>query len=110
EVSEFSRALKLLAKELQIPVVALSQLNRESAGRKGGDPKISDLRESGSLEQDADVVLLLHRDTERKPDVLKVIVAKNRHGRPGDFTLAWEGQYARATEMPWSPTALLNEK
>ncbi|MHA3682808.1 replicative DNA helicase [Leucobacter sp. HY1908] len=110
EVSEFSRALKLLAKELQIPVVALSQLNRESAGRKGGEPKISDLRESGSLEQDADVVLLLHRDEERKPGLLKIAVAKNRHGRPGDFTLNWEGKFARAVEMPWDPTAVLNER
>lgn len=107
EVSEFSRALKLLAKELRIPVIALSQLNRESAGRKDGEPKVSDLRESGSLEQDADVVLLLHRDQERSPTKLKCIVAKNRHGRPGDFTLTWEGQYARATEMPWSPTAMI---
>lgn len=107
EVSEFSRSLKLLAKELRIPVIALSQLNRESAGRKSGEPKISDLRESGSLEQDADVVLLLHRDQDRSPLKLKVIVAKNRHGRQGDFTLAWEGQYARASEMAWSPTALL---
>ena len=110
EVSAFSRALKLLAKELQIPVVALSQLNRESAGRKGGEPKISDLRESGSLEQDADVVLLLHREAERKPNELKVIVAKNRHGRPGDFTLNWEGKYARATELAWDPTAIINER
>lgn len=110
EVSQFSRALKLLAKELQIPVIALSQLNRDSTGRKGGEPRISDLRESGSLEQDADVVLLLHRDTERKPRELKIIVAKNRHGRPGEVSLSWEGEYARAVELPFYPTALFNEK
>lgn len=110
EVSQFSRSLKLLARELHIPVLALSQLNRESAGRKGGEPRISDLRESGSLEQDASVVLLLHRDEERAPSKLKVIVAKNRHGRSGEATLQWEGRFARAVEMPWSPTALLNER
>lgn len=110
EVSQFSRSLKLLARELQIPVLALSQLNRESAGRKGGEPKLTDLRESGSLEQDASVVLLLHRDEERAASKLKVIVAKNRHGRSGEVSLQWEGRFARAVEMPWSPTALLNER
>lgn len=121
EVAEFSRALKLLAKELNIPVVALSQLNRESAGRKGGEPLISDLRESGALEQDADVVLLLHRNSDGRehrnqaggvslaPGLLKIIVAKNRHGRTGDVKLTWEGTYARAIEK-WSPTQLLEEK
>ena len=109
EVSEFSRTLKQLAMELQIPIVALSQLNRESAGRKGGEPRISDLRESGSLEQDADVVILLHRDEERKPSQMQMIVAKNRHGRPGELRLDFEGRFARVTEMPWDPTALLNE-
>ncbi len=110
EVSQFSRALKMLARELQIPVVALSQLNRDSTGRKGGEPRISDLRESGSLEQDADVVLLLHRDEEHSPSKLKVIVAKNRHGRTAEASLAFEGQFARVVTMPWSPTALLNER
>lgn len=110
EVSQFSRALKALAKELRIPIVALAQLNRESAGRKTGEPKVSDLRESGAIEQDADAVILLHRDEERKPGVIKIIVGKNRQGQPGSFTLTWEGRYARAVSMPWSPTALLNEK
>ena len=108
EVSEFSRTLKQLAMELQIPVVALSQLNRESAGRKGGEPRISDLRESGSLEQDSDVVILLHRDEERRPAQMQMIVAKNRHGRPGESKLSFEGRFARVTEVPWDPTALLN--
>jgi len=110
EVSEFSRSLKLLARELQIPVLALSQLSRKSTERKGGEPMISDLRESGSLEQDASVVLLLHRNEEHASSKLKVIVAKNRHGRSGEVTLQWEGRFARAVEMPWSPTALLNER
>lgn len=108
EVSEFSRTLKQLAMELQIPVVALSQLNRESAGRKGGEPRISDLRESGSLEQDSDVVILLHRDEERRPAQMQMIVAKNRHGRPGELKLSFEGRFARVSEVPWDPTALLN--
>lgn len=107
EVSEFSRTLKLLAKELKIPVLALSQLNRASTARRGGEPQIADLRESGSLEQDADVVLLLHRDQERKPLHLKMIVAKNRHGRTAELTLDWEGQFARVSQIPWSPTSAL---
>lgn len=102
EVSEFSRSLKLLAKELQIPVVALSQLNRESASRKGGEPLISDLRESGSLEQDADVVLLLHRE-KKAGAVMKIIVAKNRHGRQGELTLRFEGQYSRVVNKIFDP-------
>lgn len=101
EVSEMSRALKLMAKELQVPVLALSQLNRGAAAGPERMPQMSDLRESGSLEQDADVVVLLHRDQEREPDTLLMLVAKNRHG-PNDrvIRLAWEGQYARATDTP----------
>ena len=101
EVSEMSRALKLLAKELQVPVLALSQLNRGAAAGPERMPQMSDLRESGSLEQDADVVLLLHRDQEREPDTLLMLVAKNRHG-PNDrvVRLAWEGQFARAVDQP----------
>lgn len=102
EVSEFSRALKLLAKELQIPVVALSQLNRESANRKNNEPLISDLRESGSLEQDADVVILLHRE-KTKARRLKMIVAKNRQGRQGEVTLNFEGEFCRIVDKPFDP-------
>ena len=100
EVSEMSRALKLMAKELQVPVVALSQLNRGAVGPERM-PQMSDLRESGALEQDADAVLLLHRDLERDPDALQILVAKNRHG-PNDrvVRLAWEGQYARVSDQP----------
>lgn len=99
EVSEMSRALKLMAKELNVPVLALSQLNRGAAAGPERMPQMSDLRESGSLEQDADVVLLLHRDPER-PDSLDLLVAKNRHG-PNDrvVRLNWEGQFARATDQ-----------
>lgn len=103
EVSDFSRSLKLLAKELNVPVIALSQLNRGSEHRIDKRPGLIDLRESGSLEQDADVVLLLHRDPDR-PDELDVLVAKNRHGAADKtVTLRWQGQYSRAIDSPWTP-------
>lgn len=92
-VAEFSRTLKLAAKSLHVPVVALAQLNRNAA--TGEKPRISDLRESGALEQDADVVMLLHRDEEKSPDTLSVAVAKNRHGRGGGFDLYFHGRYQR---------------
>ena len=99
EVSDMSRAMKLLAKEMHVPVVALSQLKRTSTTSPDRRPQMDDLRESGSLEQDADVVILLHRDPEKAPDVLEMLVAKNRHG-PADVPvqLYWEGRYSRATD------------
>ncbi|MFC4223553.1 replicative DNA helicase [Lysinibacter cavernae] len=109
EVSSFSRSLKLLAGDLGIPIIALSQLNRAVEGRKTGKPQLADLRESGSIEQDADVVMLLHRDEKQRPNDLEIIVAKNRHGKQGDVTLKWEGVFARAITRPWSPTALLEK-
>lgn len=102
-VADFSRQLKLLAKELHVPVIALSQLNRESANRNDGLPRVSDLRESGAVEQDADVIMLLHQEPER-PDELKVAVGKNRHGQRGALTLAFEGHYTRASHLKWDPT------
>jgi len=104
EVSDMSRAMKLLAKEMAVPVVALSQLKRTAAAGPDRRPQMDDLRESGSLEQDADVVLLLHRDAERAPDVLEMLVAKNRHG-PADrvLRLSWEGHYSRATDYLTTP-------
>jgi replicative DNA helicase len=104
EVSEFSRQIKLLAKELELPVVAISQLNRMS--EQGGDkkPQLSNLRESGSIEQDADIVLLVHRpeiygDDERKGEA-DLIVAKNRSG-PTDSGIAvgFQGHYSRFVPM-----------
>ena len=85
EVSEFSRALKLLAKELQVPVIALSQLNRGPEQRADKKPALSDLRESGSIEQDADMVVLLHRESAYEKDSPRageadLIVAKHRNG------------------------------
>lgn len=98
QVSEFSRQLKILAKDMNVPVIALSQLNRQSEARADSVPKLSDLRESGAIEQDADVVLLLRRQGESPGEELVIDVAKNRHGETGLVHLAWEGQYSRATE------------
>ena len=104
EVSEFSRSLKLLAKELDIPVVALSQLNRGPEQRQDKKPMLSDLRESGSLEQDADMVILLHREGFYEPDSQRrgesdFILAKHRNGPTGTVTVAWQGHYSRFAEM-----------
>ncbi len=105
EVSEFSRAIKLLAKELEVPVVAISQLNRGSEQRTDKTPMISDLRESGSIEQDADMVLLLHRpdatgagESER-PGEADIIVAKNRSGPVSKVAVSFQGHYSRFTPM-----------
>ncbi|MCE1179882.1 MAG: replicative DNA helicase [Micrococcales bacterium] len=101
EVSEFSRALKLLAKELEVPVIAISQLNRGPEQRTDKRPQMSDLRESGSIEQDADMVILLHRDRDN-PDregEADVIVAKHRNGPTADIVLAFQGHYARFSNM-----------
>lgn len=98
-VAQFSRSLKMLAKEMNVPVVVLSQLNRESAKLDSKGPSVADLRESGAIEQDADVILLLHQDRDQYPGTLFVKVGKNRHGPTGNFELAFEGHYARAMEM-----------
>ena len=105
EVSEFSRALKLLAKELEIPVIAVAQRNRGPEARQDKKPMMSDLRESGSLEQDADVVILLHRDDaykSRKEEMTgeaEVIIAKHRNGPTGSFSLAFRGSVSRFDNM-----------
>lgn len=104
EVSEFSRTLKLLAKELDVPIIALSQLNRGSEQRTDKRPQVSDLRESGSIEQDADMVLLLHRDEvydkeSPRAGEADIIVAKNRNGPTRDIVVAFQGHYARFQDM-----------
>ncbi len=103
EVSEFSRQIKLLAKELEIPVIALAQLNRGSEQRTDKRPQMSDLRESGSLEQDADVVILLHRedlyDKEQRVGEADLIVAKHRNGPTGTVPVIFQGHYSRFVDM-----------
>jgi replicative DNA helicase len=104
EVSEFSRQIKLLAKELGVPIVALAQLNRGSEARADKKPMISDLRESGSLEQDADIVMLVHRDDmyekeSTRPGEADIHVAKHRNGPTRDVTVLFQGHYSRFVDM-----------
>ena len=104
EVSEFSRQIKLLAKELEIPIVALAQLNRGSEQRADKRPMVSDLRESGSLEQDADIVMLVHREDmyERespRAGEADIIVGKHRNGPIRDVVVAFQGHYSRFVDM-----------
>lgn len=104
EVSEFSRALKLLAKELEVPVIAISQLNRGAEQRTDKRPQMSDLRESGSIEQDADIVILLHREDAYEKESPRageadVIVAKHRNGPTDTLVVAFQGHYSRFVDM-----------
>jgi replicative DNA helicase len=105
EVSEFSRAMKLLAKELEVPVIALSQLNRGPEQRTDKRPMLSDLRESGSIEQDSDVVLLVHRPDLYEPETERageadLILAKHRNGPTATCPVAFQGRYSRFADMP----------
>ena len=100
EISEISRSLKVLAKELDIPVVALSQLKRESESQKGKKPILSDLRESGAIEQDADLVMFLFRSyyyskNPEEKDLAECIIAKNRSGDTDTFPLGFKGEYTK---------------
>ncbi|WKK27801.1 replicative DNA helicase (plasmid) [Streptomyces olivoreticuli] len=104
EVSDISRQLKLMAKELEVPVVALSQLNRGPEQRTDKKPQVSDLRESGSLEQDADVVILLHREDQYEKESSRageadLIVGKHRNGPTAIITTAFQGHYSRFVDM-----------
>ncbi|MGB7982782.1 MAG: replicative DNA helicase [Candidatus Nanopelagicales bacterium] len=104
EVAEFSRALKLLAKELDVPVIAIAQLNRGPEQRQDKKPMMSDLRESGSLEQDADVVILLNREDAYEKESPRAgeadfIVAKHRNGPTATITVAFQGHYSRFVDM-----------
>ncbi len=105
-VSEISRSLKIMAKELNVPVICLSQLSRAVEGRTDKRPILSDLRESGAIEQDADCVMFLYRDeyynenTEDK-GVAECIVAKNRHGETGTVKMQWIGQYQAFADREW---------
>lgn len=98
-VAAMSRQLKVLAMELSVPVIAISQLNRGSTSREDKRPQLADLRESGAIEQDADVVLLLHREFEEgKAHEINIGVAKNRRGIPGSITLQFHGHYSSITD------------
>lgn len=104
EVSEFSRSIKLLAKELEIPIVAVAQLNRDSEKRNDKRPQVADLRESGSLEQDADVVILIHREdmfneNTEKQGMADIIIGKQRSGPTGIVELAFQGHFSRFAEV-----------
>jgi replicative DNA helicase len=104
EVSEMSRSLKLLAKEVDVPVVAISQLNRGPEQRNDKRPLLSDLRESGSIEQDSDVVILLHREDAYERESPRageadMIVAKHRNGPTTTVTVAFQGHYSRFVDM-----------
>ena len=108
EVSEISRTLKLIALELKVPLIACAQLSRANAQRQDKRPMLSDLRESGSIEQDADVVMFLHREDYYNPDtpdknVAEVIVQKQRNGPLGTVKLAWLSQYTRFADMSFHP-------
>ena len=105
-VADMSRQLKIMAMDMQIPVIALSQLNRASESRQDKMPMLSDLRESGAVEQDADVVILLHREImgENRDD-LSMLVAKNRHGATGLAELTFWGHYSKALDQGITPQA-----
>ncbi len=105
-VGEISRALKIMAKELNVPVICLSQLSRATEGRTDKRPILSDLRESGAIEQDADEVMFLYRDEYYNPDtedkgVAECILAKNRHGETGTVKLQWIPQYQTFADREW---------
>lgn len=104
EISEISRSLKILAKELDVPVVALSQLSRAVEQRPDHRPMLSDLRESGAIEQDADIVMFLYRDDyyneeSEKKDIAEVIIAKHRAGSTGTVELLWLGSYTKFVNL-----------
>ncbi len=105
-VSEISRALKIMAKELNVPVICLSQLSRANESRTNKRPMLSDLRESGAIEQDADSVMFIYRDdyyneNSEEKNVAECIVAKNRHGETGTVKLQWLPQFTTFSNLEW---------
>lgn len=106
EISDISRSLKVLAKELDVPVIALSQLSRTSESRSDKRPMLSDLRESGAIEQDADVVIFLYRDDyynkeSEEKNIAEINIAKQRSGSTGTFKLGWQGRYTRFVNIDY---------
>lgn len=107
EISEISRSLKVLAKELDVPVIALSQLSRTSESRSDKRPMLSDLRESGAIEQDADLVMFLYRDDyynkeSAEKNIAEVIIAKQRSGSTGTIKLGWQGRYTKFVNIDYT--------
>ena len=103
-MSDVSRKLKILAKELEVPIVALSQVNRDCEKRQDKRPQLSDLRETGAIEQDADVVVFVYRDAfydedTLEPDIAELLVRKNRHGAPGEVRAKWDGPRATFRDL-----------
>ena len=110
-IAEVSRALKGLAKELDVPIIALSQLNRAADSRTDHRPVLADLRESGAIEQDADIVMFIYRDdyynpdTTEKPGIAEIIVAKQRNGSTGTIELVWMGNITRFANLSYESTS-----
>ena len=105
KATDTSNNLKRLARTLGVPIICLAQLNREVEGR-GGKPRISDLRDSGAIEQDADIVMFLYRDDyynedSEKRNIAECIIAKNRHGETGKVELAWSPQYTTFSSLDY---------
>ena len=104
EIAEISRSLKILAKEMDVPVIALSQLSRAPEARPDHRPMLQDLRESGSIEQDADMVLFIYRDDYYNPqgeqtNIAEIIIAKNRSGSTGPVELLWMPSYTKFVNL-----------
>jgi replicative DNA helicase len=108
EIASISRSFKGLAKELEVPVMALSQLSRAPEARSDRRPQLSDLRESGAIEQDADIVMFIYREEEHKPTdenrgIAEVIIGKQRNGPTGSIKLAFLKEYTRFENLEWAP-------
>lgn len=108
-ISEITRQLKIMAKELNVPIITLSQLSRGPESRTDKRPMLSDLRESGSIEQDADIVMFLYRDSyynseSEQQNITECIIAKNRHGETGTVELIWDGQFTRFSNPEFQRT------
>ena len=105
-VSDISRSLKIMAKELNVPVICMSQLSRANESRTDKRPMLSDLRESGAIEQDADSVIFIYRDEYYNPNtedknIAELIVAKNRHGETGPVKVQWLPQFFCFSDLEW---------